>query len=152
MYVGRDGAGLENNVTVQPRHWYTLSVTHEIFDDSELATCGRARAGCLNYGQLRVYRIATHGAIDAMLDAMIDVPVSAIYARRDAAPTVTEYDAIAVWPLQRLTLSGCDVQNRLCGTWRSKSARRNRSRSPSPRPLSHWFLASLPRSVAPTSA
>ena len=108
MYVAVHASPSENNVTVQPRHWYTLSVTHEIFDDSDLAT-SVSRAGCLNYGQLRVYRIATHGAIDATLDAMIDVPVSAMYARRDAAPTLTDYDAVAPWPLQRITLSGCDV-------------------------------------------
>ena len=37
------------------------------------------------------------------------VPVSAVYARKGAPPTLTEHDAVAPWPLTRLALSGCDV-------------------------------------------
>ena len=58
MFVAVRALPSENNVTLPPRHWYTLSVAHEIFDDSDLASAD-ARLGCLNYGQLRVYRIAT---------------------------------------------------------------------------------------------
>ena len=110
MYVGVEAVASYNNVTLAPRHWFTLTVAHERFDDSALSTA-ESRLGCLAFGQWRHYRIVTHGAIDATLDATIDVPVSALYARRDAPPTETEYDAIAPWPLQRIAVSGCDVQS-----------------------------------------
>lgn len=92
-----------------PRHWYTLRVAHEKFDASPLATTV-GRKGCLNFGQLRVFAISTSGAHDATLDVATDVPVSSLYARRGAPPTEEVYDAVAPWPLQRLALSGCDVQ------------------------------------------
>ena len=71
---------------------------------------GDAPRGCLAYGQFRTYRIVTRGAIDANLDVHVDVPVTAIYARKASAPTIAAYDAVAPWPLTRLALSGCDVQ------------------------------------------
>ena len=109
MYVGVHAYPSANNVTMPPRHWYTLSVAHEIFDDAHLDSA-TARVGCLAFGQMRVYKIVTRGALDATLDATVNVPVSAMYARRGEPPTEEEYDAVAPWPLQRLALSGCDVK------------------------------------------
>jgi hypothetical protein len=83
-------------------------VAHDRFDDSDLSS-GQGRSGCLAFGQFRLYRISTRGALDATIDATVDVPVSSIYARRGAPPTLEVYDAVAPWPLQRLSLSGCDV-------------------------------------------
>ena len=108
MYIGVHALAVVENVTMAPRQWYTLSIVHEIFDDSELDSAA-TRPGCVAFGQWRVYRIVTSGATDATLDATIDVPVSAMYARRGTPPTPTEYDAVAPWPLQRVALSGCDL-------------------------------------------
>jgi hypothetical protein len=108
MYIGVRAEIALNNVSLPPRHWYTISVVHERFDDSSLGS-GAPRPGCLAYGQFRHYRIVTSGARDATLDAVVDVPVSAMYARRGVPPSESEYDALATWPLQRLSLSGCDV-------------------------------------------
>ena len=108
FYIGVNALALANNVTMPPRHWYTLTIAHEIFDASDLMSA-EGRFGCLNYGQMRMYRIETHGASDATLDAIVSEPVSAIYAKRGSAPTAVDYDALAAWPLQRVSLSGCDV-------------------------------------------
>ena len=35
--------------------------------------------------------------------------MTALYARRGAMPTASEYDALAEWPLRRLSLTHCDV-------------------------------------------
>ena len=109
MYISVYAEGLVNNVTLPPRAWYTLSISHEIFDATDLES-RVARPGCLAFGQWREYRVLTSGATDGTLDAEIDVPVSAIYARRGLPPTEDDYDAVAQWPLRRLALSGCDVQ------------------------------------------
>ena len=35
--------------------------------------------------------------------------MTALYARRGAVLTASEYDALAEWPLRRLSLTHCDV-------------------------------------------
>jgi hypothetical protein len=108
MFIGVFAEALVNNVTLPPRHWYVITISHERFDPSDLVS-RLARPGCLAYGQWREYRILTSGTTDGTLDAQVNVPVTAIYIRRDAPPTEDLYDAVARWPLQRLAISGCEV-------------------------------------------
>ena len=51
MYIGVHAESILNNVTLPPRHWYTISVVHEIFDDSDLDST-KTRPGCLAFGQV----------------------------------------------------------------------------------------------------
>ena len=102
MYVGVYAELGYNNVSLPPRHWYRLAVSHQVFDTTALASAS-PRQGCLSFGQWRYFTITTStGETDTTFDAEVDVPVSAIYARRDAVPTSAAggYDAVALWPLQ----------------------------------------------------
>jgi hypothetical protein len=108
LFVGVRALDWVNNVSLPPRHWYHLTLSHVAFDTSALSG-GEPRAGCLAHGQWRLYTIVTSGAHDATLDITVDVPVSAIYARRGAPPTEAVHDAVALAPLRRLSVSDCDL-------------------------------------------
>lgn len=51
---------------------------------------GERREACLSYEQTRTFRIFTASAHNATLFVFADRPISAIYARRDAMPDVTQ--------------------------------------------------------------
>ena len=58
---------------------------------------GERREACLNFGQLRSYSIVATSARNSTLYVHVDTPISAIYARRGAAPDVAGglYDGVA---------------------------------------------------------
>jgi hypothetical protein len=114
--------GLSDNQLKPARGYYRLSVHHKTFVDGVIKD-GEVREGCVSYGQWRQFSVVTSGPATASLyvsavavnDAGLPLatgrptPLSALYARRNKAPTEEVYDAVVYAPDSTLSTSPCYV-------------------------------------------
>ena len=125
------------NMLKPARGYYTIRVLHRAFAQGAILP-GETRVGCVSYGQMRRFSIATTGPSDASLflnvsrvdgfdggmstaattasgevdrDFDLRPALSSMFVRRNRAPTMREYDVAVHAPEVALSSSPCYVED-----------------------------------------
>ena len=105
-----------------PRTRSSPSPPRPPFPRRRLRSRSQVREGCISFSQWRRYTIVTTGSADASLHLTVSglsdagavselMPLSRVYARRNKAPTVDEYDVTIGAPRSSFSTSPCYVDD-----------------------------------------